>query len=58
MGVGMLQDAIRRTLMSAEQAGARALLTHPIDAGTNALYGRFVRLRAFSRSRRPVAFAA
>ena len=41
MGVGMLQDAIRRTLMIAEQAGARALLTHPIDTEANAFYGRF-----------------
>jgi len=31
IGVGMLQDAIRRTLVIAEQAGVRALLTHPID---------------------------
>jgi hypothetical protein len=27
----MLQDAIRRTLVIAEQAGIRAILTHPID---------------------------
>lgn len=31
LGVGMLQDAIRRTLVIAEQAGIRAILTHPID---------------------------
>ena len=31
IGVGMLQDAIRRTLGIADQAGVRALLTHPID---------------------------
>jgi len=30
LGVGMLQDAIRRTLVIAEQAGIRAILTHPI----------------------------
>ncbi|MDQ3003158.1 MAG: GNAT family N-acetyltransferase, partial [Fibrobacterota bacterium] len=31
IGRGMLQDAIRRTVLIAEQAGIRALLTHPID---------------------------
>ncbi len=31
IGIGMLQDAIRRTLVIAEQAGVRAMLTHPID---------------------------
>ncbi|QSA95811.1 GNAT family N-acetyltransferase [Methylococcus sp. EFPC2] len=41
IGVGMLQDAIRRTLMIAEQAGICALLTHPIDAETEAFYQRF-----------------
>ena len=41
IGVGMLQDAIRRTLLIAEQAGIRALLTHPIDANADALYRRF-----------------
>jgi GNAT superfamily N-acetyltransferase len=41
IGVGMLQDAIRRTLMIAEQAGIRALLTHPIDAEAEAFYRRF-----------------
>ncbi|MGB5637724.1 MAG: GNAT family N-acetyltransferase [Sedimenticolaceae bacterium] len=41
IGVGMLQDAIRRTLMIAEQAGIRALLTHPIDANADAFYRRF-----------------
>lgn len=41
IGVGMLQDAIRRTLMIAEQAGIRALLTHPIDADADAFYRRF-----------------
>ncbi len=41
MGVGMLQDAIRRTLAIAEQAGIRALLTHPIDASAEAFYRRF-----------------
>jgi len=41
VGVGMLQDAIRRTLLIAEQAGIRALLTHPIDAQAAAFYSRF-----------------
>ena len=41
IGVGMLQDAIRRTLMIAEQAGIRALLTHPVDAEADAFYRRF-----------------
>ncbi len=31
IGIGMLQDAIRRTATVADQAGVRALLTHPID---------------------------
>ncbi|MFY9260811.1 MAG: GNAT family N-acetyltransferase [Gallionella sp.] len=41
IGVGLLQDAIRRTLSIAEQAGIRALLTHPIDAPAAAFYRRF-----------------
>lgn len=41
IGVGMLQDAIRRTLVIAEQAGVRALLTHPIDEETSRFYLRF-----------------
>ena len=41
IGVGMLQDAIRRTVMIAEQAGIRALLTHPIDPEADAFYRRF-----------------
>jgi GNAT superfamily N-acetyltransferase len=41
IGVGMLQDAIRRTLLISEQAGIRALLTHPIDANADAFYRRF-----------------
>lgn len=41
LGFGMLQDAIRRTLTIAEQAGIRALLTHPIDAEAEAFYRRF-----------------
>ena len=41
IGVGMLQDAIRRTLVVAEQAGVRALLTHPIDEDAARFYTRF-----------------
>lgn len=41
IGVGMLQDAIRRTLVIAEQAGVRAMLTHPIDADAARFYNRF-----------------
>lgn len=41
LGFGMLQDAIRRTSKIAEQAGIRALLTHPIDAEAEAFYRRF-----------------
>lgn len=40
-GIGMLQDAIRRTLLIAEQAGIRALLTHPIDDEASRFYRRF-----------------
>ncbi|MDX1488667.1 MAG: GNAT family N-acetyltransferase [Acidiferrobacterales bacterium] len=41
IGVGMLQDAIRRTLAIAEQAGIRAMLTHPIDEEATRFYTRF-----------------
>jgi GNAT superfamily N-acetyltransferase len=41
LGVGMLQDAIRRTLFVADQAGVRALLTHPIDEAAARFYLRF-----------------
>jgi GNAT superfamily N-acetyltransferase len=41
IGVGMLQDAIRRTLAIAEQAGIRAMLTHPIDEEAARFYTRF-----------------
>ncbi|MDT8429892.1 MAG: GNAT family N-acetyltransferase [Pseudomonadales bacterium] len=41
IGVGMLQDAIRRTLTIAEQAGVRALLTHPINDEAAQFYLRF-----------------
>lgn len=41
LGVGLLQDAIRRTLVVADQAGVRALLTHPIDEAAARFYLRF-----------------
>ena len=41
VGVGMLQEAIRRTLIIAEQAGVRAMLTHPIDEDAARFYQRF-----------------
>ena len=41
VGLGLLQDAIRRTGLIGEQAGVRALLTHPIDAEAAAFYTRF-----------------
>lgn len=31
LGAGLLKDAIRRSLLIADQAGIRAMLTHPID---------------------------
>ncbi len=41
IGFGLLQDAIRRTLLIAEQAGIRAMLTHPIDDEAAKFYMRF-----------------
>jgi GNAT superfamily N-acetyltransferase len=41
IGTALLQDAIRRTLIIAEQAGIRAMLTHPIDEDANRFYLRF-----------------
>lgn len=41
LGFSLLQDAISRTVVVAEQAGIRALLTHPIDAEADAFYRRF-----------------
>ena len=41
IGLGMLQDAIRRTLLIAEQAGIRAMLTHPINEDASRFYTRF-----------------
>src|SRR3990170_4936556 len=41
LGFSLLQDAVSRTVVIAEQAGIRALLTHPIDAAADAFYRRF-----------------
>ncbi len=41
MGFGLLQDAIRRTMLIAEQPGIRAMLTHPIDEEAAKFYARF-----------------
>jgi GNAT superfamily N-acetyltransferase len=41
IGVGLLQDAIRRTLVIGEQAGIRAILTHPIDEDAARFHTRF-----------------
>ena len=41
IGFGLLQDSIRRTMLIAEQAGIRAMLTHPIDEEAATFYTRF-----------------
>jgi GNAT superfamily N-acetyltransferase len=41
IGRGLLQDAIRRTLLIAEQAGILAILTHPIDHSAAIFYQQF-----------------
>lgn len=41
IGVGMLQDAIRRTLLIAERAGIRAILTHPLNEDAAGFYRHF-----------------
>jgi GNAT superfamily N-acetyltransferase len=41
LGIGLLQDAIRRTLQVAEHVGIRALATHPIDEAATQFYQRF-----------------
>lgn len=41
IGIGLLQDAIKRTVLIAEQVGIRALLTHPIDNAAAQFYERF-----------------
>jgi predicted N-acetyltransferase YhbS len=41
IGIGMLQDAIRRSVAIADQAGVRAILTHPIDEEATRFYLQF-----------------
>jgi GNAT superfamily N-acetyltransferase len=41
IGLALLRDSIRRTLAIAEQAGIRAMLTHPIDDEAARFYQRF-----------------
>jgi len=41
IGSGMLQDAIRRTLVIASEVGIRAMLTHPLDDKSAMFYKRF-----------------
>ncbi len=41
IGLGLLQDAIRRTVLIAEQAGIRAMLAHPLDEESERFYTRF-----------------
>lgn len=41
IGVGMLQDAIRRTCIIGEQVGIRAVLTHPLDDAAARFYRKF-----------------
>lgn len=41
IGYAMLQNAIHRALLLAEQVGVRALLTHPIDAEAERFYLKY-----------------
>ena len=41
LGWGLLQDAIARTVLISEQAGVRAMLTHPLDQEAAAFCTRF-----------------
>lgn len=41
IGVGLLKDAIRRTLLIVDQAGIHAMLTHPLDEEASRFYRRF-----------------
>ncbi|CAG1000810.1 hypothetical protein BURK2_02993 [Burkholderiales bacterium] len=41
IGFGLLQDAIRRTMLIAEQAGIRAMLAYPSDEEAARFYTRF-----------------
>lgn len=41
IGFGLLQHAISRAMLIAEQAGVRTMLTHPIDQEAAQFYARF-----------------
>lgn len=41
MGADLLKDVIRRVLLVSEQAGVRAIITHPIDETAAAFYTKF-----------------
>lgn len=41
IGIGLLQEAIKRTLTVADQVGIRAVLTHPLDEEAARFYLRF-----------------
>ena len=41
ISIGLLKDAIRRALMISDQAGIRALLTHPMDEEAARFFKRF-----------------
>ena len=41
IGFGLLQEAIRRTMLIAEQAGIRAMLSHPLDEEAARFYTHF-----------------
>lgn len=41
IGTGMLKDAIRRAFLIAEQAGVRAMITHPLDDEATQFYQTF-----------------
>jgi len=41
VGPGLLRDAITRALALSEQAGVRAMMTHPLDAAATGFYLKF-----------------
>ena len=41
IGPGLLRDAIARALTISEQAGVRAMMTHPLDADATSFYLKF-----------------
>lgn len=41
IGPGLLRDAIARALTISEQAGVRAMMTHPLDADATGFYLKF-----------------